>query len=278
MTKPNNPSGGHKGKPEHKVLVSGSIQAYPPPEVEKKHNAERQEDAAAHEAERQIDLGRESHKVWLERFTLLAVIIYAGITFWQGRLTRESIDNNASQFQIDQRPYIWTTEVGPKMTIEAGQRMWANMQIANFGKSPALKTKVAGKIFIGPTASQDADNWFDAVGNRPLTDPTDNGIVVPPGIPTFYPQVADSTKDAAKTKDAAYVPNGGFAGVYFTILSDNALTQPDVDYILHTGGSAIFVMRMEYADGFGKSYWTIVCLSRFDNGAIPHCARHNEMH
>src|SRR5258708_4102432 len=57
------------------------------------------------------------------------LFIYAGLTAWQGSLTRESINNNSKQFQIDQRPYLWTTNRRPQITIVADQRMWANIEL-----------------------------------------------------------------------------------------------------------------------------------------------------
>ena len=86
MAQRNQGSGDRKGKPEHKVAVSGSIQVYRPPEIEQRHSTERKEDETTHKAERKEDRGRETTRMWLEGLTLLAVLVYAGITFWQGTL------------------------------------------------------------------------------------------------------------------------------------------------------------------------------------------------
>src|SRR5208337_2786783 len=106
-------SGGKHHESEGDVRVHGSVETYPPPSVIQKHDSERKEDSATHQAERKEDRGRESKKLLLEVLTLIAVVVYAGIAFWQGCLTRESIDNNGRQFQIDQRPYLWTTNTDP---------------------------------------------------------------------------------------------------------------------------------------------------------------------
>jgi hypothetical protein len=129
---------GRKGKPEHKVLVSGSIQAYPPPEIEKKRDAERKQDTATHEAERQVILGRETHKIWLERLTLAAVVIYAGIAWWQGCLTRTAIRVSGEQFLLDQRPWLSPKTVPINGLVRSGYDMLVNLDVENTGKSPAI--------------------------------------------------------------------------------------------------------------------------------------------
>jgi hypothetical protein len=275
-------AGSRKGRPEHKVLVSGSIQVNRPPEIERRHNSERKDDDATHKAEREEDAGRERKKMWLEGLTLAAVLGYAFIAAWQGFLTRESIDNNSKQFQIDQRPYIWTTNKTPYLHAEAGQKMWANIEAVNFGKSPALKTRFIGKLFFGPSAGSDADKWFDLIGGRPIDDPNHTEIVVPPGIASVFPrqsEIAQKPENEKPKLNLEEIPAGGFGGGgFFTVLSDNVLKQSDVDYILGNDESMRIVVRIQYFDAYGNRYWTNVCLSRFTNGTTPSCPHHNEMY
>ena len=279
MAQPDKPGGKQKPKREHDVHVRGTIYTNLSPDEEKRRSAERKQDATAHETERKIDLGRESHKVWLERFTLLAVIIYAGITCWQGCLTRESITNNTKQFQIDQRPYVWDNNVRPGVSIEPNQKMWANIVMINFGKSPALKTRIVGKIFVGPNAMSDADSCFTQIGdNRFQENPADTGTVVPPGIPAPVQPLSEQELAKPIPSGKVRMENETFGGGgLFTIMTDDVLKQPDVDYVLGTEQSAVLVAHLEYFDGFGNVYMSNICLSRFKNGNMPHCTRHNEI-
>jgi hypothetical protein len=47
---------------------------------------------------------------WTKIATVL-LLLTAGFAGLQGYLTRDSIRNNTKQFQIDQRPYIWDSNV-----------------------------------------------------------------------------------------------------------------------------------------------------------------------
>lgn len=132
------------------VRVSGQIEVHPPPDFVEEDKADRK-DQKTH---------RNKNFV-VSVLTLIGVIIYAGLTYWMGHMTRESINNNTRQFQIDQRPYLWWNNVAPETSIQAGEKMWANIQLINYGKAPALKMQAKGKIFIGPDASKDADEWFE---------------------------------------------------------------------------------------------------------------------
>jgi hypothetical protein len=220
-----------------------------------------------HEAEQSKADAHNKKQLFWTKVAAFLVLVYAGITGWQACLTREAINNNAKQFQINQRPYVWTTNMRPKISIVAGQRMWANIAMADYGKSPALRTRIIGKIFIGTTAKSDAASWFSSLGENAFVDSEQSELVVPPGIPsTFAPETKDNS-------------GGGFGGGgFFTVMSDHVLGQPDVDYILRTEESAVIVARLQYFDGFGNRYWSDVCMSRFTNGNIPNCPRGNDIH
>ena len=214
------------------------------------------------------------------------IFIYALITFWQGCLTREAIGNNSEQFQIDQRPYLWTANKRPRTTIKVGLRMLASFELVDYGKSPAVKVAGTGKIFFGPTAKAQADQWFASLGQKPLQPVGQNEIVVPPGIPSVFPVPNSNSNDSGQfpvgeeaEKVANAIPEGGFGGGgYFTLMTDTILTQKDVDFILNMEESIAIVARFQYYDGFNNRYWSDICLSRFTVGSMPNCERHNEMH
>jgi hypothetical protein len=189
------------------------------------------------------------------------LLLATGFSGWQGFLTRKLINNSSKQFQKDQRPYVWPNGlISPDdIHIAENEVMWMNINLVNYGRSPALRESGIGKIFIGPNAMEDADRWFASFGNNPLPGGPDKERVIPPGIPTS--SVTSSTL-------------GGFS----TIMSDHALTPKQADYIVRTDLAVAMVTRIEYYDSYGNRYWSDVCWSRFTNSSIPHCRKHNELH
>lgn len=173
---------------------------------------------------------------------------------------QQSIRQNGEQFQIEQRPYVWTSERAEPsdVHIAKGEKMRINVYWVNYGHSPALREASLAQIFIGPDAMEKADRWFAGLGDKPLPPPPDGLLkerVIPPGISS----------------------DKGFGGVS-TFTSDHELTEPEVNYILSTDKPLAIITRVVYYDAYGNRYWDDICLSRFRSGAIPHCDRHNEMH
>ncbi len=59
-------------------------------------------------------------KFVIEVLTLIAVAVYAGLTYWQGTPTGTIIHNTSAQFVQDQRPYIWlTNDLGSPVPFSA---------------------------------------------------------------------------------------------------------------------------------------------------------------
>jgi len=228
--------------------------------------------------------------MWLEGLTLAAVLLYAGISYWQGTLTRwqavltrESIDNNSKQFQIDQRPYVWTTEISQSVHIKAGEQLWTNFYFANFGKSPALKEVNLAVAFFGPKAREEAEGWFQLIHSKEwdqaLKDnPHDFESVIPPGTPTYRPEVMKQVKNNPGGEA------GGFGGIAITVRSLAPINAADAEYIRDHNFAAVFAITSQYFDGFGNRYWNDICVMSGKNTAtqeieaIAHCAHHNEMH
>src|SRR5260370_5199050 len=206
------------------------------------------------------DSASHSNKIlFWTKISAALLFIYAALTFWQELMTRKSITDASRHFQIDQRSYVWKLDfISPKdIHIVANERMWTNIHWVNYGKSPAVRTSATGKIFVGPTAMQDADQWFAALGNGPLIAQPGEEIIIAPGIPS----------DLDK-------PAGG----YSTILTDDALKQDEIDHMQHTSYSVAMALRIQYYAMHGHRYWSDLCFSRYEVGSFPYCNRHNEMH
>jgi hypothetical protein len=173
------------------------------------------------------------------------LLLTAGFAGWQGWLTRESIDNNSKQFQIDQRPYIWPLEYTPPTNaphIVSNEQMWMNINWVNYGKAPAVRGTLTSRIFIGKDAMQHADDWFASLSAGAMDTPGAR-LITPPGIPS----------DPEK-------PHSGQT----TIKSDSPLTPEEVAYILHTDWPYAAVARFQYFDLAGNRY-----LDRFLYLALP---------
>jgi hypothetical protein len=199
LAHPDKPDSGHKGKPEHKVLVSGSIQTHPPPEMEKKHDAQRKEDDTAHKAERKEDAGFERKKMWLEGLTLAAVIVYAGIALWQGCLTRETITNGTQQFNMSNRP--WVGIVGDIIVTKPiefhSDKVDAEISYAvkNGGHLPAFGTVnmnhlVVTQQLLDPTEVRQDPYFRCDVGFADAIRKNQFGLLVLPNEPVFFNRTA----------------------------------------------------------------------------------------
>ncbi|MGB8013628.1 MAG: hypothetical protein WCF68_18595 [Terriglobales bacterium] len=174
-------------------------------------------------------------------------------------MTRELIDKTTKQFQIDQRPYVWDSgDMEPtRLDVVEGKQLLINLSWINYGRSPALRESGIGDIFVGPDCMEKADRWFASLGTNPLPGAPIKERVIPQGIPPS--------------------PEKAFGG-FTTIATDHVLSHDEVIYILNTDKPIAMVSRIEYYDGFGNRNWSDKCLSRFKNGALPNCDRHNEMH
>jgi hypothetical protein len=272
----NNPSpgppkpGGEKESTKRHVWIESGVEIDLAENLRKKYEAS-QTQANTH----------NEKTLWWTKAGAGLVFIYVLLTLGLFCLTRKSINNNSGQFQIDQRPYLWTSNKTPYTGIRAGQRMWANIELIDYGKSPALRAAITGRIFVGPSAEGEADTWFTGLGDKPIVTGGNNELPIPPGIPSVFPNMPASEypgpEEAEKLSNA--MPPGGFGGGgFFTLMSDAVLDEKAVDYVMHTDESVRIVMRLQYFDGFGNRYWSDICLSRFVSGAMPNCLRHNEMH
>ena len=110
------------------ITIRGQVETYVPPGAAEQHNTERSEDKAQ---------AKKNYVVGV--LTLLVVVVYAGITFWQGCLTRSAVKQTGDQFLLDQRPWLSPKDVpiagGP---VEPGAHFTVHLQVENTGKSPGI--------------------------------------------------------------------------------------------------------------------------------------------
>lgn len=163
----------------------------------------------------------------------------------------KEMSNSRSQFQQDQRPYL-IYGITPN-TLVAGRPISVNISLGNYGKSPAVKVKGRGAIFLGVDAMKQADQWFELEAPKPL--PTNVGTIVSPG-----------------TSATSEKPQ------FSTLTSSNVVSQQELDFLTNFDFSIVIVSRHEYFDIAGNRYWTDSCYSYLMTGAIPNCPKHNEIH
>jgi hypothetical protein len=72
----------------------------------------------------------------LEGLTLAAVVVYAGLTFWQVWLTRQAVDIARNTFDTVNRPYVGIAGNTPIIDSKA-KKMAIRFPIKNFGTVPA---------------------------------------------------------------------------------------------------------------------------------------------
>jgi hypothetical protein len=78
-----------------KIHVNGEIEANIPADAIERYKAARQENTS-----------RDNWRFLVECLTLLAVVFYAGLAFWQGWMTRSLVKTAQDTFEASNRPYI----------------------------------------------------------------------------------------------------------------------------------------------------------------------------
>jgi hypothetical protein len=152
-----NPNHEGPGKQERhidgSIHVRGTIEADLPPDVRKKQDAANEKQDA-----------REAKRYVVEIVTLIAVIVYAGLTAWQAFLTRQLVITANKTFELSNRPYLGVNGIRIEHVARdaSGQIMrsptpqpWTvdmgiDVDVKNFGTVPATNVKSTwAELFAG---------------------------------------------------------------------------------------------------------------------------------
>jgi hypothetical protein len=182
----------------------------------------------------------------------LAELIGVAAIVWYTVETHRGITNVQENFAKDQRPYIWQSGIEPR-PIEVNNAIRVNMYFTNYGKSPAIRTRINRKALYGKDALKQADDWFVSMRSKGI--PYASESIVPPGIPS----------------DLKNAP------LWTTIRSDFLLGPDDVAYIAHTDQSVVIAAHVEYFDTAGTFYYSDVCFFHLSTGVYASCEKHNEI-
>jgi len=163
----------------------------------------------------------------------------------------ESLLDARGQFQISQRPYVMH-KVEPVFP-QVGKPISANLYLANYGRSPAIRVQTRGAILVGRDALEQADRWFADEASRPIPDASFSTIVPPGGMDRLN-------------------------AVFLTLSTNRAINQKEWEGITKNAFPIVIVTRHQYFDTAGNRYWTDLCVSFAPEGQIPNCPKHNEIH
>lgn len=177
-----------------------------------------------YDAANQETTTREKKKNRLEILALIGLFVYCCLTFWQGWLTRSSIRYNER---------AWLGCVLPANFPLEGLTSPANLQVTNFGKTPAREVK--GEI-IATELMKGEQPAFDFSLGHPH-----NNFYAGAVFPTSpLPVSINVQRYGAKTA---------------TAISSAELRQ-DLE---SQRSYIIFYGRITYTDIFGKKHWTQFC-------------------
>jgi hypothetical protein len=195
-------------------------------------------------------------KPLIEAVGIVFLIIYTGVTIGLWCSSRDANKLAHEHFLKDQRPYMWPMKIEAH-PLKVGEPVRVNVFYANYGKTPALKEKSAGKvlIYVGEGTLKQADTFFANFDENKVIGGSE--IIVPPGIP---PNPKDS--QAWATDQSDIIPKD----------------QAAVDGIDKTDGSFAVVGVITYFDSYGTHYRSDYCAMHLANGNVAWCARHNEIH
>ena len=235
-THPSANPGQHSGQQNpnpNNIHVRGEIEVERAPSLTKEH-----------ENERRVDTEHARKKFNVEKLTLLAVVLYAGVTLWQALLTRTAIQDARDHFVKDQAPYIWVTPQPPVINLNE-QLRW-DVHYSNYGRSPAFNVKSCLQAAYGTDGPSYLKTLPEPSSTMECKGTSGSTGVLPPGFPSFS-----------------------------STTGEDRLTQTDIDDIKATDAGAVVWGIIGYDDSSGHSYKTTFCSFRFSSGAISNCPKYN---
>jgi hypothetical protein len=206
-------------------------------------------------------------KTYVELAALIFLVLYTCETRRTNNLTKLALSTSEKQFVLsqttskdqflkDQRPYIWPMKLEPAKPI-IGQSVKANVFLANYGKTPALKMRSVGTVLlpipnVHKTVMELAEDFF---AHASPNSAEGYESIMPQGVPS------DPHKSANWfTAESSVIPK---TGKYLRALTDNEVE--------------VIVGRTLYTDSAGTEYRTDYCVIPLHNGNQMWCPTHNEI-
>lgn len=271
--KPDTNESGH-GNDEKEQVLSALVAEPPRPSHSPDNGVEEKQDKEIQALSKRVDLG-----LWFSGVVACAAVISALVAYLQwdairgngeqtdrliaqvteqakaanrlAEIANASLSEGRDHSRRDLRPYILPT-IEPGALIE-GVPVRAKYSLINYGKTPALKMRTYGKVFVGRNALKEADQWF-----AERVDPgiyADFGAPIPPGV-----------------------PNGLNKEKYLLIPNERPMSKEDIALVRDRDFTVVIVSRHYYLDGFGETYWTDACFMMLKTWEAGYCQHHNEIH
>jgi hypothetical protein len=195
-------------------------------------------------------------KTYIEILALIFLILYTCETKRTNDLTSTAVQNAKDQFRVDQRPYVWP---GLLLTaeIKMGEKLRVNAYFVNYGKTPAIKQRNAGKVIVtekGKSINQQIDEFFSLIDKNGIKG---DESILPPGIP----QNAKESQSFVSC-ESDIIP----------------ITDTAVNFFKDTDGSFAVVGSSIYQDSYGTTYRTDYCSAHLNKTLLAWCSTHNEIH
>jgi hypothetical protein len=162
---------------------------------------------------------------------------------------RNGLALTAAQFARDQQPYVLPTNVRPERSFTVGDIAQWRIEYRNFGRSPALRVRAAGRVFTGRDTKKLAIEYL-------------NGLETPMGQGPGYFSVS-------------ILPPEQTAAEFSTAQSRAPLTAEQHASLKMGDFPMIIVGRFEYDDILGNAYQSDFCRGTLATGAIATCPDFN---
>jgi hypothetical protein len=188
----------------------------------------------------------------LSGLTLVAVIVYAVLTYKQWREMKRSTDAVMTNFKTDERAWMGFKFMEGSLTLTVGKSFLVPTQLVNTGKTPAKN--VHGSVRVGIVKRDEPLDFTYAPGHAHYE--LSAGTIFPAG---FINESFEAEQHGPDKPEAIL------------------LTKPMLDDIFN--GKSIIVVhgKIVYNDIFGTEHWTTYCRYVLHPEIIsPECMRYND--
>ncbi len=147
----------------------------------------------------------KSAPMWIQAACAIAVVIITSVYTYYARQqvkeTQRAIIQTEELANRAERPFVLVKDVSetPNVPLTPSRVAFSRIVPVNYGKSPAVKERLNGKVFVGPDAVSNMERYFTALPER-LTGPV--GVFPPGGQDTIDRLPAKAGRFRARLKVA----------------------------------------------------------------------------
>lgn len=241
----------------------------------------------------------ERKRFWLQLLTLIAVVLYAGLTslIWRemvriGKQTEQLIEIAAAQTKNTEK--LATAAVTQaNAAMDQVKHLRASVEAANATAKVTREALALGRTsliqdqrpYVLSAAIEEpvfkvgeAVKWnftYTNFGKSPAIGVISKSRIIwgKDAIEMVAPDFFKRTRRPGEEKRGTLIPQGQNHSL--TAQSDRILNRSMFEDITKSDGALVLLVRLEYLDSSGNEYFTNVCTHRLKTGAIADCSRHN---